>query len=95
MDSPVASAAKVLSNKGTKLHADEIHLRRSKNGFIAKHILRDKDGKPPSDGQKDTAEYNLADHQQIAQHVAQHLPPPDMEGGESEQTPDQPGQQGQ
>jgi hypothetical protein len=66
------TAKAVLGAKGSKLHPEEIHLRRTKNGYIAKHLLRDKDGKSPSDGQRDTAEYNLADPKEIAAHMAEH-----------------------
>lgn len=66
------AAKAVLGAKGSKLHPEEIHLRRTKNGFVAKHILRDKDGRPPTDGQRDSAEYNLADPKEIAEHMAEH-----------------------
>lgn len=75
MESPADSAAKVLSSKGKKLHTHEMHVRRTKNGYIAKHDLRDSKGNPPSDGQSADAEYNVANPAELAAHVAQHMGP--------------------
>jgi hypothetical protein len=76
MDSPAESAAKVLSSKGKKLHTEGMHLRRTKNGYIARHELRDSKGHPPQDGQSGEAEYNVgADPAELAAHVQQHMGP--------------------
>ena len=75
MESPVDSAAKVLSSKGQKLHTHGMHIRRTKNGYIAKHELRDGKGNSPQDGQNAEAEYNVADPAELAAHVSQHMGP--------------------
>jgi hypothetical protein len=75
MDSPADSAAKVLASKGKKLHTHGMHLRRTKNGYIARHELRDSKGNPPQDGQSADAEYNVADPAELAAHVQQHMGP--------------------
>jgi hypothetical protein len=76
------AAAKVLGSKGKKLRAHEIHVRRTaeKGKFIARHELRDKDGKPPTDGQRSEAEYSLSSPQELMAHMQQHM---------GEQEPDQ------
>lgn len=68
-------AAKILGSKGKALHTHEIHVRRTaeKGKFIAKHDLRDKNGNPPTDGQRDTAEYALNSPQELLAHMQQHL----------------------
>lgn len=81
------TAKAVLGSKGAKLHPEEIHLRKTKNGYIAKHVLRDKDGKPPTDGQRDTAEYNLADPKEIAAHMAEHAALMQGQGQDGEEPP--------
>jgi hypothetical protein len=76
MDSPAESAAKVLSSKGKKLHAHGMHLRRSENGYIAKHELRDSKGQPPQDGQSAEKEYNVGPNPaELGKHVEQHMGP--------------------
>jgi hypothetical protein len=85
MDSPAASAAKVLSSKGQKLHTHGMHIRRTKNGYIAKHELRDSKGNPPQDGQSGDAEYNVANPAELAQHVAQHMGPVEPDEQEPQQ----------
>ena len=89
MDSPAASAAKVLSAKGKKLHAEGMHLRRTKNGYIAKHELRDSKGNPPTDGQSGEAEYNIGNPAELAAHVAQHMGPVEPDEAEEMQQPGQ------
>lgn len=84
MDSPAASAAKVLSNKGSKLHTHEMHIRRTKNGYVAKHDLRDSKGQPPQDGQNGDAEYNMANPAELAQHVQQHMGPVEPDDSQEE-----------
>lgn len=74
MESPAASAAKVLSSHGAKLHTHELHLRRgTKGGYIAKHDLADEEGNPPTDGQRSTAEYPLADKAAMMAHLNEHM----------------------
>ena len=70
-----ASAAKILGAKGANLKPHEIHVRRTaeKGKFIAKHILRDKNGQPPHDGQRSEAEYALNSPQDLMAHMQQHL----------------------
>jgi hypothetical protein len=75
MDAPAESAAKVLSSKGQKLHTHGMHLRRTANGYIAKHELRDSKGQPPQDGQSGEAEYNVANPAELGKHVEQHMAP--------------------
>ena len=70
-----ASAAKILGAKGANLKPHEIHVRRTaeKGKFIARHILRDKNGLPPTDGQRSEAEYALNSPQDLMAHMQQHL----------------------
>jgi hypothetical protein len=69
------AAAKVLGAKGKKLRPHEIHIRRTaeKGKFIAKHVLRDKDGNPPMDGQRSEAEYSLSSPQELMAHMQGHM----------------------
>ena len=75
MDNAAQSAAKVLAAKGAKLHAHGMHIRRTKNGYIAKHELADSNGNPPTDGQSASAEYNISNPAELAQHVQEHMAP--------------------
>jgi hypothetical protein len=94
MESPAASAAKVLSSKGQKLHTDGMDIRRSANkGYITKHNLTDKNGNPPSDGQKPTKEYTHANMKELLAHVEQHMAQPQDQDTDDEQ-PQQPQQPG-
>lgn len=69
-----AAAKQILGARGKKLHTHELHLRRTKNkGYIAKHDLADKEGNPPTDGQRSSAEYSLADKKAMLAHLAQHM----------------------
>lgn len=79
------AAAKILGNRGKKLHPQEIHVRRTaeKGKFIAKHVLRDKEGNSPMDGQRGEAEYSLSSPQELMAHMKQH-----MAGPEPGQEPD-------
>lgn len=84
------SAKDILSAKGTKLSAHEVHIRRTMNrGYIVKHDMRDKYAKPPTDGQRDTEEYSLADKAALLRHIEQHMGdvPPDDEENEPNDTP--------
>jgi hypothetical protein len=68
------SAAKVLASKGDKLHTHEMHIRHADNGgYIARHDLRDKHGRPPADGQKDSREDQHPDMASIQAAIAQHM----------------------
>jgi hypothetical protein len=84
MDSPAESAAKVLSSKGQKLHTHGMHIRRTKNGYIAKHELTDSKGKPPQDGQSAEAEYNVGNPAELAAHVQQHMGPVEPDEAEAQ-----------
>jgi hypothetical protein len=66
---------KILGGKGKKLHAHEVHIRRTaeKGKYIAKHILRDRDGKFPSDGQNGEKEYALSNAQELMDHLSTHM----------------------
>jgi hypothetical protein len=70
---------------GKKLIAHEIHVRRTaeKGKYIARHMLRDKDGNPPTDGQHGEAEYALNNPQELMAHMQQHM------GDEPEADPDE------
>jgi hypothetical protein len=83
MDAPADSAAKVLSSKGKKLHTHGMHLRRTANGYIAKHELADSKGQPPQDGQSGEAEYNVANPAELAAHVQQHMGPVEPDEAEA------------
>jgi hypothetical protein len=72
---------------GKKLKTHEIHLRRTENGYVAKHILRDHNGNPPDDGQRGEKEYNFDSLANLASHFAEHMPEnaaPDEGEGEGE-----------
>jgi hypothetical protein len=77
MEQPSATPEKVkriLGGKGKPLHSHEVHIRRTDNkGFVARHDLRDKHGNPPTDGQRDSAEYSLANPQELLDHLQQHM----------------------
>lgn len=74
--SPVSAAAqKILGAEGKKLHTHGMHIRRTANGFIAKHELGDKHGRPPTDGQRSEKEYNVATPEELAQHVQSAMQP--------------------
>lgn len=75
-------ARKLLGEHGSELHTHEMHIRRAHNrGFIARHDMRDPDGRPPDDGQASEREYVLANKAAMLAHVGQHMddgpPPPD------------------
>jgi hypothetical protein len=74
------NAAQVLAAKGAKLRTHSMSIDRTDNeGFIARHELRDKDGNPPTDGQRSTKVYGIKDHADLAAHIAKHLGPPEPE----------------
>jgi hypothetical protein len=56
-----------------------MHIRRTKNGYVAKHDLRDSKGNPPQDGQDGQAEYNMGNPAELAAHVQQAMGPVDPE----------------
>ena len=88
-----ATAKHILGGAGKKLHTHEIHLRRTKNkGYIAKHDLADKNGNPPTDGQRSSAEYSLANKAQMLAHMEQHMGDEQPDQDEEQQ---QSGPQGQ
>jgi hypothetical protein len=68
------AAKKILGGQGKQLHTHEVHLRRTKNkGYIARHDLRDKNGNPAADGQRNEAEYALPDKAAMLAHIEQHM----------------------
>jgi hypothetical protein len=77
------SAAKVLGEKGKKLRAHEIHVRRTaeKGKFIARHDLRDNKGNLPMDGQRADAEYPLTSAKELLDHIQKHMGEEDDDEG--------------
>ena len=76
METPSAAseATKILGSKGKKLYPHEVHIRRAEKGaFIARHLLRDKHGNPPADGQRSEMEYAIPDAAALASHVQEHM----------------------
>jgi hypothetical protein len=68
---PAAAAASILGGKGKALQTHEMHIRPTANkGFIVKHDLRDKEGRHPVDGQRDSAEYHMNNPAELAKHVS-------------------------
>jgi hypothetical protein len=68
----MADAKSALGSKGAKLHPHEMHLRHTDNkGFISKTDLRDKQGKAPTDGQRDHTEHSHANMKELLAHVEQ------------------------
>ena len=67
--------SKILGGKGKKLHAREVHVRRTaeKGKYIAVHKLTDKHGNPPTDGQRGEAEYPLSSPEEMIAHLQQHM----------------------
>lgn len=59
---------------GKKLKTHEIHLRRTENGYVAKHLMRDEHGNPPDDGQRGEKEYSFDSLANLASHFAEHMP---------------------
>lgn len=58
------------------MHTHEIHLKRLAEGkILAKHILADRDGVPPADGQRGDAEYALNNSDDLADHVKRYMAP--------------------
>lgn len=69
-----SAAKQILGGAGKNLHTHEVHVRRTDNkGYIARHDLRDKNGKAPMDGQRSEAEYSLPDKAALMAHMQQHL----------------------
>jgi len=66
---------KILGGKGKKLHAHEVHVRRTaeKGKYIAVHKLTDKHGNSPTDGQRGEAEYPLSSPEEMLAHLQQHM----------------------
>jgi len=75
MDDALTGAQKILGGKGKKLHAHEVHVRRTaeKGKYIAVHKLRDKQGNMPQDGQRDEQEYPLSSPEEMMAHLQQHM----------------------
>lgn len=75
---------KALGGKGKKLRTQEMTLRRlEKNRVLATHHLTDRNGVPPTDGQRSTMEYAV-DQDQIGDHVHNHMGP-DSDSDEDDQ----------
>jgi hypothetical protein len=67
----------MLGAHGKKLRTHSMQIDRTDNkGFIATHQLRDRDGNPPSDGQRSQKVYGIPTHEELAAHVIKHLGPP-------------------
>lgn len=77
---------RILGGRGKKLHSHEVHLRRTDNGgYVAKHDLRDRQGHPPSDGQRGEAEYSLADKAAMLAHMDQHMGDAEPDEGDEQE----------
>jgi hypothetical protein len=90
----MADAKSVLGSKGAKLHPVEMHLRHTDNkGYISKTDLRDKNGHPPTDGQKDHAEHAHSNIKELLAHVEQTMSqqPPTGDDEQQEAAAPQPG----
>jgi hypothetical protein len=66
---------KILGGSGKKLFAHEVHVRRTaeKGKYIARHMLRDRRGNPPQDGQHGEKEYALSNAQELMDHLSTHM----------------------
>jgi hypothetical protein len=53
--------------------------RTDNEGFIARHELRDKDGNPPTDGQRSSRVYHMNNADELREHVGKHFAPPEPE----------------
>jgi hypothetical protein len=68
------AAKKALASQGSNLHTHEMHIRHADNGgYIVKHDLKDKNGNPPSDGQRSTMETQHPDADSLHQAIDQHM----------------------
>ena len=65
----------ILGGHGAELRPHEVHIRHTaeKGKYIAKHILRDKQGNSPSDGQRGEAEFALGSPEEMLAHLHQHM----------------------
>lgn len=92
MEAPEA-VRHALGGKGAKLHTHELHIRATDNGrYVVKHHLRDRNGNPPTDGQRTEAEHSLNSPEELAAHVAAIAPqmnPAAMPGPTDEEEPGQ------
>lgn len=80
------AAEHVLSGKGAKLKAHEMHLKRTDNGkYLLTHDLRDAQGNMPTDGQRPQANYALNSPEELAAHIQQHMP---LEDAQPNQQPE-------
>lgn len=76
---------KALGGHGKKLHTHEMTLRRLEKGrVLATHHLTDKNGNPPSDGQRSMKEYAL-NQEDVGDHVNEHMGPPQSDDDEDDQ----------
>jgi hypothetical protein len=79
------SVKQILSNKGKKLKAHEIHVRRTTNkGYVIKHQMRDSSGQPPMDGQAPEQEYHANNLAELQAHMGQHFGPQEPDDDEAE-----------
>ena len=84
------AAEKILSGKGSKLSTHGIHIKRTDNQkYLVTHDLRDKNGNPPTDGQRPEATHTADSAQELATHIAQHMP---LQDPDEQQEPPQPSQ---
>ena len=78
------AAKEALGGKGKRLSPREIHIQRTQNkGYIARHMMADKKGNPPTDGQSHERMYGLANHTELLKHLSEHFGPEDEEAGET------------
>ena len=69
------AAEQILGGKGSKLSTHGMHISRTDNKkYLVRHELRDKQGNPPTDGQRAEATHSLNSPEELLAHVQQHMP---------------------
>lgn len=53
--------------------------RTDNDGYIVSHELRDKNGNPPTDGQRSSKRYHMNSAEELREHVGKHMAPPSPE----------------
>jgi hypothetical protein len=77
MDAAANAAKSALGSKGAKLHTAEMRIKRtaSPGKYIIEHHMADKNGNPPTDGQKSVVEHVASSPAELQKHVAVHMDP--------------------
>jgi hypothetical protein len=69
------AAEQILGGKGAKLSTHGMHVTRTDNKkYLVTHQLRDKNGNPPTDGQRGEAMHSLNSPEELAAHIQAHMP---------------------